>query len=688
MAGLALLSSRVSACIFSKDRAFQLGELLRTLEASRPDNIAIDVTVLFAVSQPRFQDSYRALAAAWPSVTFLEEGDFQAQLREWLSKAGPVIMWGVDDIVVYGKLPLADAMEILDADADVFSYHLKLSPGIVYCHTANAGVQVPPLQRAGASSLVFERAQGSHDWRYPWDLCASIYRRSDAEALLGLMDSLALSYGHPNSLEANGHRAIIEMQGLQQQAKPVFVVGAKSACPDRPCMSVVTVNRVQDLYRNRVYTVAAQAAAAATAVDDDDLDALDDDDDDDDDDDAVPDLNGADLEALDDLLRRKGDDRVGLDAAFYRENRFYSVHIGDFRLAPLAEAAASSAPCAASRTADPLVSVVLPMYNAEEFVAEAVQSILGQTFGDFECIVVDDGSTDGSAAIVAGLAAGDSRVRLLRRATNGGIVAALKDGLAAARAPLIARMDADDISDPERLQRQVAYLRRNQDVDIVGTAVEIFTHGAGAGAGGAQSSRNDRVIAHPTQPAMVDWSMHFYCALAHPTVVVRCNCLEALGGYRDAHPRAEDYDLWLPDPPKPPPLKKEKEDEDEEDASESKGEEAAIDERLVAVLQDGAGAIPPPTGPEIERAIEVIEALRDDCLARWGGVTAAAEAVAVEEEDADSVRRRAACRAVQADAAGRRAELVTCAMSVEGPEAQRVWRKYGMQTVAALKGAA
>ena len=141
------------------------------------------------------------------------------------------------------------------------------------------------------------------------------------------------------------------------------------------------------------------------------------------------------------------------------------------------------------------------------------------------------------------------------------------------------------------------------------------------------------------------------------------------------------------DPPKPPPLKKEKEDKEEE-VSESKVEEAAIDERLVAVLQDGAGAIPPPTGPEIERAIEVIEALRDDCLARWGGATAAAEAVAVEEEDAESVRRRAACRAVQADAAGRRAELVTCAMSVEGPEAQRVWRKYGMQTVAALKGAA
>src|SRR6266581_3934019 len=105
----------------------------------------------------------------------------------------------------------------------------------------------------------------------------------------------------------------------------------------------------------------------------------------------------------------------------------------------------------------PAISVVMPVYKAERYLAQAVDSILDQTFTDFELIAVDDGSRDQSLQILNGYAQKDQRVRVISR-PNTGIVGALNDGIAAARAPLIARMDSDDLSLPQRFEKQVTYL--------------------------------------------------------------------------------------------------------------------------------------------------------------------------------------------------------------------------------------
>ena len=104
-----------------------------------------------------------------------------------------------------------------------------------------------------------------------------------------------------------------------------------------------------------------------------------------------------------------------------------------------------------------LVSVVIPVHNAARYLTAAINSILNQTYRDLEVVTVDDGSTDSSGAILAHCATRDSRIRVITR-NNTGIVGALNDGIAAAHGDLIARMDADDISLPRRLERQVAYL--------------------------------------------------------------------------------------------------------------------------------------------------------------------------------------------------------------------------------------
>src|SRR4051812_12524034 len=118
------------------------------------------------------------------------------------------------------------------------------------------------------------------------------------------------------------------------------------------------------------------------------------------------------------------------------------------------------------------ISVVMPVWNGESFLAEAIESILAQTCRDFEFLIIDDGSTDGTPAILREFEARDPRVRVLWQ-QHEGLVAALNAGLAAARAPLIARMDADDVSTPERFELQLAYLQAHPECVVLGTAMLV-----------------------------------------------------------------------------------------------------------------------------------------------------------------------------------------------------------------------
>lgn len=183
----------------------------------------------------------------------------------------------------------------------------------------------------------------------------------------------------------------------------------------------------------------------------------------------------------------------------------------------------------------PQVSVVMSVHDGERFLAPAVLSILGQTLPAFEFIVVDDGSQDGSAAMLERLAARDARVRLFRR-PHAGLVAALNFGCAQARGRYLARMDADDVALPRRLARQVAHLDSYPRVAALGTAAEFI-------------DAQDRPL--PGEPTLVGHArltqaLHAgTCPLIHPSVTMRRALFEAVGGYRRGAPHAEDFDLWL-----------------------------------------------------------------------------------------------------------------------------------------------
>lgn len=121
---------------------------------------------------------------------------------------------------------------------------------------------------------------------------------------------------------------------------------------------------------------------------------------------------------------------------------------------------------------DPVISVVMPVYNGEDYVKEAIESILNQTFRNFEFIIIDDGSTDTTPEILSSF--NDSRIKIFRNASNLKIANSLNKGIGNASGKYIARMDSDDIAYPERLQRQVKFLERNPSIGLVGTSVRLF----------------------------------------------------------------------------------------------------------------------------------------------------------------------------------------------------------------------
>ena len=182
----------------------------------------------------------------------------------------------------------------------------------------------------------------------------------------------------------------------------------------------------------------------------------------------------------------------------------------------------------------PMVSVLVPVRDGARFLRAAIESVLAQTLKDFELLIVDDGSQDETPEIVAEAARRDPRIKALSQPRTG-LVAALNRGIAAARAPLIARLDADDIALPERLARQTETMEREPGLGLLGSfAEEIYEQG-----------RALRTRKPPVSHAALVAALQCGNPFVHSTVMFRYHLVRALGGFRAALEAAEDYDLWL-----------------------------------------------------------------------------------------------------------------------------------------------
>lgn len=181
----------------------------------------------------------------------------------------------------------------------------------------------------------------------------------------------------------------------------------------------------------------------------------------------------------------------------------------------------------------PLVTVLMPVYNGEKYLSESIDSILDQTFLDYEFIIINDGSTDGTSEILRNYSLKDKRIKLHHQ-SNQGVISALNKGLELARGKYIARMDADDVSLPDRFAKQVDFLETHPEVGVLGTGVR-FMDGCG---------NTSDTLQFPTQHGVLRWCLCFFSPIVHPTVMMRRQIIEQAGGYAESMMIAEDYDLW------------------------------------------------------------------------------------------------------------------------------------------------
>lgn len=181
-----------------------------------------------------------------------------------------------------------------------------------------------------------------------------------------------------------------------------------------------------------------------------------------------------------------------------------------------------------------LIAVVVPAYNAAATLAQTLASLARQTERDFEVVLVDDASSDATPQIAAQFTA-DLPLRVLRNDGNTGVAGSLNRGIAASDSEFVARLDADDLAQPERLARQLAFLREQPQVDLVGSHMGLF-RSVDEGVRG--------VLAHPLADATIKTVLVQRNAISHPSLMARRSFFADVGPYNPALDFAEDYDLW------------------------------------------------------------------------------------------------------------------------------------------------
>jgi len=181
----------------------------------------------------------------------------------------------------------------------------------------------------------------------------------------------------------------------------------------------------------------------------------------------------------------------------------------------------------------PKISVVMSVYNSQQYLHEAIDSILNQSFKDFEFIIIDDASTDSSAEIIKSYT--DPRIKYHKNEHNLGLTKSLNKAIKLSESPYIARMDADDISLQKRLERQYLYLINHEDIAMVGTFGTLID----------ENGKEKDKISAALSPEEISAALVFYNQFIHSSVLYRKKVIVEAGLYNEEYKKAQDYELWL-----------------------------------------------------------------------------------------------------------------------------------------------
>jgi len=181
-----------------------------------------------------------------------------------------------------------------------------------------------------------------------------------------------------------------------------------------------------------------------------------------------------------------------------------------------------------------MISVLMPVYNSENFLEESITSILNQSYSNFEFIIYDDNSTDNSRLIIKKFAQKDSRIKFFYNNINIGYSKLLNKMIIMAKFNFLARMDSDDVSAKCRLEKQLNFLLQNPKASVVGSFIEIIN----------KNGNFVRKSRYPINYVEIKNALRSYCTFAHPATMLKADFVKQVGGYRSNIEPAEDYDLW------------------------------------------------------------------------------------------------------------------------------------------------
>jgi len=408
----------VTALIFSKDRAMQLQATIESFVLQCRDNDAADITVLFKASGAAHRLGYDELREKFPAVSFVEETDFYRQVLSVVERR-EYVLFLVDDNIFVKPFSLSDVVASLDSEKNTVGFSLRLGKNTDYCYMLSAPQKLPAFECVREGIFKYSWPGAERDFGYPLEVSSAVYRSNEILRLLN-----QVKFSNPNTLESEMNRN----SGAFVLTAPFLLTFEESVTFCNP------VNVVQCVYGNNKFGTIHRFSAGQLA----------------------------------DCFSRGMAIDVRKYAGFTPDSAHQEVEL-HFKPADLAASEAQAAETGCShrgRASKPKFSIVMANYNNGRYIGQAIESVLSQTFGDWELVIVDDCSTDDSVDVINRFLT-DGRIRLIRHDANKGYVTALKTAVAAVAGEVFGILDSDDCLAAHALETMYQHHVNSPDCGLI-----------------------------------------------------------------------------------------------------------------------------------------------------------------------------------------------------------------------------
>jgi glycosyltransferase involved in cell wall biosynthesis len=463
------VATEIVGLIFSKDRPMQLAAAIESLALHCLDNTNVKLHVLYKASNELYRTQYDTLKNEFADVTFIEETNFKAQTLAVISRYEHVLFL-VDDNLFVSNFSLADILALLKQNHNALAFSLRLGRNTTYSHARDTQVTLPPFWYIGKKVLKYDWTRGQIHFAYPLEVSSSIYRTADIVPLLEKLD-----FDNPNMLEG------LMAANAQVYAKP----RAALLCYEQSVTFCNPVNIVQTVSLNRAGSLSRYSADSLAQMFEQGL--------------------RIDVQRYDGFVPNSPHQEVELE--FVKSG-------------------------SDSRSDEPLVSVEMIAYNAEKYIAAAIDSVLAQTYKDFELLIIDDGSGDRTKEIISSYS--DSRIRYIHK-PHKNRWSGTNVAIAQAKGQYIITVDSDDFIAPDYIEKMVACARSHPEVDYFYPACLTITDAAGNPTG-----RRWDYLDFSDNTILPNFLFeHAYSPIPHPGSMKRKSLYQRVAGYEEVQNAAD-----------------------------------------------------------------------------------------------------------------------------------------------------